>query len=186
MTQLRLFFWIPQLLTGLRLLAGPFVIWTLLNNHNTLSFWLVCAAGLSDWLDGASARYLGIESDFGRLFDPIADKIFVTSVCIGLVLIGLLPLWLVNIIIFRDFLIILGGIIIKYKKIDISLSPIRISKYNTFFQMGLIGWLLMHPLLPAYDFYPLFSNILIYVTLTTTLLSGLLYARIFIKFYRTT
>lgn len=178
------YFWIPQALTGLRLLAGPFVLWALLTNHAILAFWLVCFASLTDWLDGASARLLGIESDFGRTFDPIADKVFVACVCLGLFAEGQLPLWLISIIVFRDLLILFGGIWIKKKKIPYTLNPIRISKYNTGLQMSLVGWLLLIPLLPPLNFYPLFSSVLIYGTLGTTLLSGFVYAKIFIYFYR--
>ncbi|MDP5012451.1 MAG: CDP-alcohol phosphatidyltransferase family protein [Alphaproteobacteria bacterium] len=180
----RPYFWIPQALTGLRLLAGPFVLWALLANHATLAFWLVCFASLTDWLDGASARFLGIESEFGRTFDPIADKVFVTCVCVGLFVIGKLPFWLISIVVFRDLLIVLGGLWIKKKKIPYTLNPIRISKYNTGLQMSLVGWLLLIPLLPPLNFYPLFSSALIYGTLATTLLSGFVYAKIFVHFYR--
>ena len=178
------YFWIPQALTGLRLLAGPFVVWALFTGHATLAFWLVCFASLTDWLDGVSARFFKIESDFGRTFDPIADKVFVICVCLGLFAAGQLPLWLIGITVLRDLLILAGGLWIKKKKIPYTLNPIRISKYNTGLQMSLIGWLLLIPLLPPLNFYPLFSSVLIYGTLTTTLLSGFVYAKIFIYFYR--
>lgn len=178
------YFWVPQTLTGLRLLAGPFVVWALLKNHTTLAFWLVCFASLTDWLDGASARLLKIESEFGRTFDPIADKTLVTCVCVGLFFTGQLPLWLISVISFRDILILLGGLWIKKKRIPYTLNPIKISKYNTGLQMSMIGWLLLVPLLPRLDIYPLFSRALIYGTLTTTLLSGFVYAKIFIHCYR--
>ncbi|MDP3371981.1 MAG: CDP-alcohol phosphatidyltransferase family protein [Candidatus Paracaedibacteraceae bacterium] len=185
MTKSRLLFCIPQILTGLRLLAGPFVFWSLLNGHRTLSFWLVCFASISDWLDGASARYLKIESDFGRTFDPVADKVFILCVCVGLVFTQQLPLWLVSIIVLRDTVIVIGGLWIRKKRIPYVMTPLKISKYNTFLQMNLVGWLLLYPLLPYLSFYPLFSNVLIYGTLATTLLSGFSYAKIFILLYCT-
>lgn len=178
------YFWIPQTLTGLRLLAGPVVFYALLTQRPTLAFWLVCGASLTDWLDGASARLLKIESELGRVFDPIADKVFVTCVCLGLFLIQQLPLWLISVVIFRDILILLGGLWIKKKRVPYTLNPIKISKYNTGIQMSLVGWLLLMPLLPHLDIYPLFSRALIYGTLATTLLSGFVYAKIFIHCYR--
>ena len=178
------YFWIPQTLTGLRLLAGPVVLWALLTDHAILAFWLVCIACITDWLDGACARRLGIESEFGRTFDPIADKVFITFVCVGFIILNKIPLWLSCVIIFRDLLILSGGLWIKQKKIPYPLTPINISKYNTFIQMCLVGWLLLTPLLPALDFYPLFSSALIYGTLATTLLSGFVYAKIFLYLYR--
>ncbi|MES2252059.1 MAG: CDP-alcohol phosphatidyltransferase family protein [Pseudomonadota bacterium] len=184
------YFWIPQTLTGFRLLAGPFIVWAMCAHNPMCAFLLVCIASLTDWLDGASARRLGIESNFGQIFDPIADKVFITCVCIGLLVTRQLPLWLVSIVILRDLFILLGGFWIKRKNIPYTLSPINISKYNTFMQMSLIGWLLLVPLLQTFGFSPLFStylsfsSILIYGTLATTLLSGFVYAKIFVHLYR--
>jgi len=178
------YFWIPHTLTGFRLLAGPFVVWAMCAHNPMCAFFLVCSASLTDWLDGASARRLGLESKFGQTFDPIADKVFITCVCIGLLVTRQLPIWLVSIFILRDLFILLGGFWIKRKKIPYTLSPIKISKYNTFMQMSLIGWLYLVPLLPQLNFYPLFSGFLIYGTLVTTVLSGFVYAKIFVHLYR--
>ena len=155
------------------------MFWAICNDKSIIAFFLTLLAGLTDWLDGLSARYFKIESSFGRSFDPIADKVFIASVCMGFILTNKMPLWLLFIFVFRDLAIILGAFWIQRKQISYSLSPITISKYNTFLQMILIGWLLLMPLLPPYPFYHVFSNLLIYGTLITTLFSGFVYAKIF-------
>ena len=177
-------FLIPHILTGLRLLAGPIVLWALLMQYATAAFWLVCFASVTDWLDGYSARYLNVESDFGRLFDPIADKVFITCIFVAFILLQKVPLWLSVLIISRDLIIVVGGLFLKKHYPTIDLKPTRVSKYNTFMQMSLAGWILLAPLLPFYAFYPLFNNVLIYGTLVTTVLSSISYVRIFIHHYR--
>ncbi len=179
------FFWVPQLFTGLRLLAGPLVLWSLLSDHAIMAFWLVCAAGLTDWLDGYSARCLHVESNFGRLFDPIADKVFIAFVFIAFIILQKVPLWLSGIILLRDLAIMSGGLLLRKRFPTIDLKPTLISKQNTFMQMMLAGWLLLVPLLPSDLFYPLFNKVLIYGTLLTTVLSSISYVRIFIQTYRT-
>jgi cardiolipin synthase len=178
-------FWVPQLFTGLRLLAGPLVLWTLLSDQVVIAFWLVCVASLTDWLDGYSARYLRVESNFGKLFDPIADKVFIAFVFIAFIFLQKVPLWLSGLILLRDLAIMMGGLLLRKRFPTIDLKPTLISKQNTFMQMTLAGWLLLTPLLPSYPFYPLFNKILIYGTLLTTVLSSLSYVRIFIQTYRT-
>jgi cardiolipin synthase len=178
------YFWIPQTLTGLRLMAGPVVLWALLGQMPFIAFSFTVIAGLTDWLDGVSARYFKIESKFGRLFDPLADKIFITFLCFGFIITRQIPLWLPILIIIRDVFIVLGASYIRKNHIPHPLTPILISKYNTFLQMCLIGWLLLEPLLPYFSFFPTFSNVLIYGTLTTTLVSGYIYAKIFYRLYR--
>jgi CDP-diacylglycerol--glycerol-3-phosphate 3-phosphatidyltransferase len=69
----------------------------------TLAIFII--AGISDWLDGYLARKLNLLSDFGRLFDSLADKILICAALIGLMAYGLIPYWMVVLIISREFLI---------------------------------------------------------------------------------
>lgn len=62
-------------------------------------------ASFTDWLDGELARRYDQVTDFGRLFDPLADKVLVSAALIGLTARGLAPMWMVVVIIAREFLI---------------------------------------------------------------------------------
>ena len=73
-------------------------------------------AGISDFLDGYLARLLHQVTDFGKIIDPIADKIAAGGGSIMLVWVGAMPLWFVIVIVVRDLLILFGGIYIKSKK----------------------------------------------------------------------
>lgn len=73
-------------------------------------------AGITDFLDGYVARLLHQVTDFGKIIDPIADKIAAGGGSMMLVWIGAMPLWFVVVIVVRDLLILFGGIYIKSKK----------------------------------------------------------------------
>jgi CDP-diacylglycerol--glycerol-3-phosphate 3-phosphatidyltransferase len=73
-------------------------------------------AGITDFLDGYLARLLHQVTDFGKIIDPIADKIAAGGGSIMLVWVGAMPLWFVVVIVVRDLLILFGGIYIKSKK----------------------------------------------------------------------
>jgi cardiolipin synthase (CMP-forming) len=71
---------------------------------------------LSDWLDGALARSSGSESEWGRILDPVADKIGFLAFGIALVVTGGVPLWLLLVVAGRDALIALGGLLLLRRK----------------------------------------------------------------------
>ncbi len=64
----------------------------------------------TDFLDGAVARATGRESDWGRILDPLADKVGVAAFLVTLVLVGAVPLWFLVVVVSRDLLIAAGGI----------------------------------------------------------------------------
>jgi CDP-diacylglycerol--glycerol-3-phosphate 3-phosphatidyltransferase len=78
---------IPNLITALRALAGPFVLWLCLTGQADAAAIIFVLAALTDGLDGAVARGMGTESALGALLDPIADKVLVIFSLLGLCLI---------------------------------------------------------------------------------------------------
>jgi len=85
--------------------------------HNTLWAALFFLAGVgTDFLDGYLARRLHQVTEFGKIVDPVADKIAVAGVAIVLFIQGNVPLWYLILVIFRDLLIFVGGLYIRRKK----------------------------------------------------------------------
>lgn len=84
-------------------------------------------AGYTDWADGHYARKWKVISEFGKLADPIGDKICTLSIVLPLLIVGTLPLWLGIIIIFRDVAIVSGSAYVMIKKTDYKAIPSRIS-----------------------------------------------------------
>lgn len=170
---------LPNLITGVRLILTPVIVYQILSHHFCAGFILLFIAGLTDWIDGYFARLCNSTSELGRLLDPIADKILLISVFMALFLIQRLPWWLAFTMIARDILIFSGALIVWKYKLPLRLEPVFISKLNTFFQI-----LLSLCLLIPYSYFPIvegFLVVLIYGTLTTTLMSGFSYAKLFFK-----
>lgn len=70
-----------------------------------IALWAFIVAAVTDFLDGYLARKYQVVSDFGKLMDPLADKILVSAAYIYLTWAGLCPFWAVIIIVFREFLV---------------------------------------------------------------------------------
>ncbi|MCY4172284.1 MAG: CDP-alcohol phosphatidyltransferase family protein [Bacteroidetes bacterium] len=85
---------------------------------------LILIAGLTDWLDGLIARLTNTVSGWGKILDPLADKISVTVVAIAFLSAELLPFWFVCTIVLRDLLIAGGGVLLTHK-----LGRIRMSNF---------------------------------------------------------
>ena len=72
-------------------------------------------AAITDILDGYLARKLNQITEFGKIIDPLADKVLVVYVVLNLFLLGEIPEYYFYMIIMRDFLILLGGLIVSQK-----------------------------------------------------------------------
>jgi len=71
----------------------------------TVALVLFLLAGITDYADGEIARRFNMESDFGRLMDPLVDKIMMAAAFICLVPLGAIPAWAATVIVSREFLI---------------------------------------------------------------------------------
>ena len=99
---------LPNRLTlGRLLLTVLFVGFLTTSTHwgDVIALILFIAASITDWLDGYLARRLNQISNFGKLMDPLADKVLVASALICLIPLQALPAWVVIVIITREFLI---------------------------------------------------------------------------------
>lgn len=101
---------LPNKLTVLRVILVPFYVYFMLADRtNTMYYWIslaiFCIASITDFLDGQIARRRNLVTNFGKFMDPIADKLLVSGALICFVEIGVLPSWLVLIIISREFII---------------------------------------------------------------------------------
>lgn len=102
---------LPNRLTLLRIvLIIPFIAFLLLSGNGSmffkiLAFGVFMAASITDFLDGYIARKYNLISDFGKLMDPLADKILVLGALILFVELQYIPSWMVIVIISREFLV---------------------------------------------------------------------------------
>ena len=96
---------LPNKLTLLRIILVPVFIVVLMMGHYYISAVIFVVASLTDMLDGKIARKYDLVTDFGKLMDPLADKLLVMSALICLVQLGDIPGWMAIVILGREFAI---------------------------------------------------------------------------------
>lgn len=106
---------IPNLLSLSRVPFSFLVIYAITINDGWLFFLFAFVAALTDFLDGYLARKWRAISYLGIILDPIADKIGIGVIVITLYIYGFVPLWFLILILLKDFLILFGGLLLKYK-----------------------------------------------------------------------
>jgi cardiolipin synthase len=130
---------IPNVLTLGRLLLVPLFAIMFVKGWPGLALGVFFAAGLTDGLDGFLARLLRQRSRLGAILDPLADKLLLDTAYICLGYKGLLPTWLVILVISRDLFIIGGMAVLNFSGVTIkSIRPTYLSKLNTLGQMVLV------------------------------------------------
>jgi CDP-diacylglycerol---glycerol-3-phosphate 3-phosphatidyltransferase len=180
---------LPNQLTVMRsLLVVPFVglYYSGSGHAKTWALLLYVVATITDVLDGQIARKRQIVTNFGKLFDPLADKILVCSAMLALAVDGLLPAWIFVIVVVREYVITDLRVLADQQGVIIAADGL--GKLKTILQSAtVILWLLLMALTE-----PLWANALPwgaaiqsggrylgfalnYVTLVITLWSGLSY-----------
>lgn len=129
----------PNLLSILRIILAPAFLFLFLSEdalYKKLSLVIFFIAIITDWVDGWHARKYGVVSKFGIFLDPLADKILTSAAFIGLYILGIMPLWMVLIIVVRDIFITL---LRSYQEFNgQTVKTTFIAKTKTFIQMSYI------------------------------------------------
>lgn len=128
---------IPNIMSMIRLALAPVVAHFIYYDQYTLAVIFALIAGLLDIFDGIIARKYEMISEFGKIIDPLADKITYAFVVITMLFKGLLPIWYVILFVARDLIILLGSLIFS-KKIDQIPQADQIGKYSIFLNAILI------------------------------------------------
>lgn len=129
---------IPNLLTLLRIIIIPFFIGFTLAGSYKLALILFVIAAFTDTIDGIIARRFGYVSSFGKVFDPLADKLITASALLLLTYLGLVYWWITALILIREVLITL----LRYNltKRDVYLPANVYGKMKTNTQFGAIAF----------------------------------------------
>lgn len=139
---------------------------------------LFIAATITDFLDGYFARKYNMESDLGKLLDPLADKLLIASVMIMLIPLGRIPAWIAAVIIGRELAVTGLRSIASEKHIIIAAN--WLGKYKTAFQCAAIIPLLIH--YPIFDIqFQLAGEFFLWIALFFTVWSGFDYIYNYIK-----
>ncbi len=110
-------FIIPNYISLFRVFMGPVILYMIAKGESgILLISVISFAILTDFLDGMAARKLNQISEAGKIIDPIADKIIVAFVLVGIVLYRDFPLWALVTILTRDLLILSTGMYLIRKR----------------------------------------------------------------------
>lgn len=135
---------LPNQLTILRIILTPIFLYLFLSSdpfYIQISLVVFFIAALTDWYDGWLARKFNYISDWGKFWDPLADKILTSTAFLGFVLVGLLPLWMVLLIIIRDLVITLLRVYAEGRGYNFVTS--YYAKWKTVLQMVFLYYLLI-------------------------------------------
>lgn len=133
MRKLKFAWTVPNVLTLLRLLAIPFLCYLIWQwpEHRLKAFLLFLAIWLTDMLDGYIARHFNQMTAFGKLFDPLVDKLFQLATAVTMFLIGRIPLWVPLFLFVRELLMVIGSLFLLRKRNQVVYSSM-IGKVATF------------------------------------------------------
>ena len=129
---------IPNVLTIIRIILIPVFVVLFFKGEKIAALCVFCAASLTDMLDGYLARKLNQITDFGKLFDPLADKLMVLTAMVCQTFWGPLPLVAVIIVALKELVMVLGGVFMLSKDVVV---------YSNYFgkaaQVGFIASLIL-------------------------------------------
>ena len=105
-------FTIPNLLSLIRLALVPVFLVLLVSGEDLSALIVLVVASVTDFLDGVLARRLGQVTRLGQLLDPAADRLFIFATLVGLASREIIPWWLVVIVVGRDLMLAVLGLIL--------------------------------------------------------------------------
>jgi CDP-diacylglycerol---glycerol-3-phosphate 3-phosphatidyltransferase len=161
---------LPNTLTVIRILLVPVVVVALLDetpNGDAIAAGVFALAALTDTLDGYIARSRGAVTTFGKLMDPIADKLLVAASLIALVSLDRLAAWVAMVIIAREFAV--TGLRMVAAEQGVVIQASWLGKVKTILQVAAIICLI------AVNPAPLGVNLLVYAAVAATVISGVDY-----------
>ena len=100
---------VPNILTIIRFLLIPFIIFNIFTGNYILAFVFFTISGITDIADGFIARKYNLISNFGKLMDPLADKLTQIATLTSLVLTNIIPIWILIIVLLKEFIMIVGA-----------------------------------------------------------------------------
>ena len=144
---------LPILLTLTRLVLAPIIVPTLLVLLLPYNVWFInmalatifAAFGMTDFFDGYFARKFGLESSLGRLLDPVADKLLVSSTLIALVAVDRLAFYWAVIWIAREFFVLsLRQYAAEHDRLALCVSAL--AKLKTALQLACLTFIILNPM----------------------------------------
>jgi CDP-diacylglycerol--glycerol-3-phosphate 3-phosphatidyltransferase len=160
---------LPNFLTVVRMLLVPVLIVALLEktgDGDLLAAIVFAVASATDAVDGYLARSRGSVTTFGKLMDPIADKLLIVAALVALVSLGRLEAWVAMVIIAREFAVTVLRVAVGTQQ-GVVISASALGKVKTAIQVAMVL-----ALITVQGTRPLWVTLLVYATVVVTILSG--------------
>jgi CDP-diacylglycerol---glycerol-3-phosphate 3-phosphatidyltransferase len=161
---------LPNVLTVLRIMLVPVLVAALLGNTpegDVLAAVVFALASLTDFADGYLARTRGSITTFGKLMDPLADKLLIVAALLSLVSLGRLAAWVAMVIIARELAVTV--LRMGATQAGVVMAASMFGKVKTCMQIAAVLAVI------AVHGKPLWVSLLLYATVLVTVLSGLDY-----------
>lgn len=174
---------IPNFLTILRVLLIPVIVVAFYLDgkiSSILAAAIFVFASITDYLDGFLARILKAQSRFGRILDPIADKLLVVATLVMLIHFNRAPVIPALLILLREILV--SGLRENLSSLDISLPVTNLAKVKTAIQMIAIVVLIVGHLFYYPNFSIILGQVLLWTAAVLTLITGYVYCKAGIKY----
>jgi len=122
---------IPNLLTLLRIVLVPVVVWAISQGQMGIALAAFVFAGVTDAVDGYIAKHFDQQTELGAYLDPLADKTLIVSIYVSLAIFGFIPPWVAILVVSRDIMIV--GAVLLSTLVDkpLTIQPLLVSKANT-------------------------------------------------------
>jgi cardiolipin synthase len=166
---------VPNQLTLIRMLLVPFILISMIYEQHDVALYLVLAAALTDGVDGLIARRFNQGTLLGAYLDPIADKLFLSSVFFVQSLSGNIPWWLTILVLSRDVIILLTALVTALATQMRQFPPTMLGKWNTAVQIATVFSVLVQNAFPR-PWGGTLVHLLFWVAGATTLMSAVQYA----------
>jgi len=101
---------VPNALSFARLLGVPLFLWLILRGEDGAALLVVVLSGVTDYLDGQIARRTRTVTRLGQILDPLADRLYIVTTLVGLVVRGVVPLWFAAALGLRD---VIGAVLVQ-------------------------------------------------------------------------
>jgi len=159
---------LPNLLTVARILLVPVLVVALLEKTaggELLAAIVFAVASITDAIDGYLARSRNWVTTFGKLMDPIADKLLIVAAVVALVSLARLQAWVAMVIIAREFAVTVLRVAVGTGQ-GVVIGASSVGKLKTVLQVAMVMALI------AVDGRPIWVSLLVYATVLVTVLSG--------------
>ena len=172
---------LPNKLTVIRMVLTPFFMAAMLldfNYHYLIALIIFTVASITDFLDGKIARKNNLVTTFGKLCDPVADKMLTTAALLCFMQLELCNIWVIMIVLTREFLVTSFRLVSSAQGLVIPagiLGKIKTVSQMVFSILIMLGLFISEFVELEFGTFSFVSNILLWITAVLTVISGVKY-----------